>query len=54
MQVDVKQTVAAALTIGMFIMFINLIGHGPLSPSSPEVRQSKYNYLSSSAISIML
>ena len=37
MQFDVKQTLAAALTIGIFIMFLNLIGNGPLSPSTPEV-----------------
>eukprot|EP00250_Pteridium_aquilinum_P018109 c23949_g1_i1 orf=449-1777(-) len=36
MQFDVKQAVAGALTVGMFVMLLNMIGNGPLYSSSPE------------------
>ncbi|KAH7435298.1 hypothetical protein KP509_06G058400 [Ceratopteris richardii] len=36
MQFDVKQAVAGALTIGMFIMLVNMIGNGPFNSSTPE------------------
>lgn len=37
MQFDVKQAVAAALTIGMFVMLLNMIGNGPLVPATDPV-----------------
>eukprot|EP00249_Psilotum_nudum_P007657 c20723_g2_i1 orf=832-2181(+) len=37
MQFDMRQAVAGALTIGMVIMLLNMIGNGPLSPTSEDM-----------------
>eukprot|EP00249_Psilotum_nudum_P007656 c20723_g1_i1 orf=837-2180(+) len=47
MQFDVRQAVAGALTIGMVIMLLNMIGSGPFTPSDDLVPTSQEQSVSS-------